>query len=200
MYPVRYPYVAGSVRGLCRVRRGRARRGRAAIGGARSPLRACVTPVCLSRGCVLPRPRQLCDGLVDGGVTPSLGKIEAVVAAVPIPVNVLVRPRAGDFLYTAEERAIMRRDVELCKAAGARWPRRVPPSLHTAPSRAACACASSGVVIGVLTAEGAVDEAAVAELVALARPMRCPRCVCCCRPLVMVCCYCVTQRYLSSGD
>jgi copper homeostasis protein len=87
---------------------------------------------------------QLCDGLVDGGVTPSLGKIgesgntlrllkdmyylfggslldgflEAVLLASAVPVNVLIRPRPGDFVYSPEEVDIMLRDVVHCKSAG----------------------------------------------------------------------------------
>jgi copper homeostasis protein len=85
---------------------------------------------------------ELCESLVDGGVTPSFGKIQAVVAAArPLPVHVLVRPRAGDFLYSAAELEVMRLDVAAAAAAGA-----------------------AGVVTGVLRADGRVDTAATAAL------------------------------------
>lgn len=85
---------------------------------------------------------ELCDALIDGGVTPSIGKIEAVVRAVaPLPVHVLVRPRAGDFCYDEIELGIMERDIEAAAAAGA-----------------------VGIVTGVLTPHGQVDEVATRAL------------------------------------
>lgn len=91
---------------------------------------------------------ELCDNLIEGGTTPSAGAIELICARLAIPVNVMIRPRGGDFLYSDLEFAIMQRDVEVAKQFGA-----------------------AGVVIGLLNADGTVDEARVAELVALARPL-----------------------------
>jgi copper homeostasis protein len=91
---------------------------------------------------------ELCANLVEGGTTPSLGAIAETRARLAIPVFVIVRPRAGDFLYSAGELAVMRRDILAAKELGA-----------------------DGVVLGVLTPDGTVDEERTAELVALARPM-----------------------------
>lgn len=89
---------------------------------------------------------ELCAGLAaTGGLTPSIGLIEAVVAAVPVGVHVLVRPRPGGFRYDASEIAVQVRDVAAAIAAGA-----------------------AGVVVGALTPAGEVDEATVAALVAAA--------------------------------
>jgi copper homeostasis protein len=53
---------------------------------------------------------ELCSALSLGGLTPSAALIAAAVRA-PVPVHVLVRPRAGDFLYDGAE-------AELIAAAG----------------------------------------------------------------------------------
>ena len=45
---------------------------------------------------------ELCGDLIVGGVTPSLALFERVREKVNIPVNVLLRPRYGDFLYIQE--------------------------------------------------------------------------------------------------
>lgn len=84
---------------------------------------------------------ELCQALGVGGLTPSLGVLEAVLVAVdPALVNVLVRPRAGGFVYSAEEVALVVADIRACVDRGA-----------------------GGVVVGALTAEGAVDRVALAR-------------------------------------
>jgi copper homeostasis protein len=88
---------------------------------------------------------ELCAYLDSGGITPSAGLIEW--ASSRAVVHVLIRPRPGDFVYTPDETGIMLRDIAAAKAAGA-----------------------SGIVIGALTASGAVDTALCARLVAAARP------------------------------
>jgi copper homeostasis protein len=91
---------------------------------------------------------ELC-GPGEGGLTPSPALLREVLAAVRIPVHVMVRPRTGDFVYTAEEFAAMREGIAMAKAAGA-----------------------TGVVFGITHADGTLDVTRMAELVALARPLR----------------------------
>ena len=91
---------------------------------------------------------ELCAGLAEGGVTPGAGTIRHVRELLRIPVHVLVRPRPGDFLYSADEFEAMRRDVEFARQWGA-----------------------DGAVFGILLENGSVDEERTGELVSLARPM-----------------------------
>lgn len=88
---------------------------------------------------------ELCTALELGGLTPSAALVEAV-AAEGLPVQVLVRCRPGDFVHDAEEIALMAAEVRSVIASGA-----------------------SGVVIGALTADGALDADAVARLAEAAR-------------------------------
>jgi copper homeostasis protein len=87
---------------------------------------------------------ELCSAGLVGGLTPSHGLIAAAVARCA-RVHVLVRPRGGDFAYTASEVDSMVADVAHAVSLGA-----------------------AGVVSGVLTADGAVDAVAMSALVAAA--------------------------------
>lgn len=91
---------------------------------------------------------ELCDRLEVGGTTPGAGTIAEACRALTIPVHVLVRVRAGDFAPDRAELAAMRDDVDVAKRLGA-----------------------SGVVFGLLRADGSVDRDATAALVEQARPM-----------------------------
>ncbi len=91
---------------------------------------------------------ELCGNLLEGGVTPSQGAIRQARAVAGIGLHVIIRPRGGDFLFDDDEFAIMRADIACAKAEGA-----------------------DGVVIGMLTAAGAIDVARTRELIALARPL-----------------------------
>jgi copper homeostasis protein len=90
---------------------------------------------------------ELCSALLEGGLTPSQGMIRRARAE-GVKLHVIIRPRGGDFLFDEDEFAIMRADIETAKAEGA-----------------------DGVVIGVLTAAGEIDEARTHELIAHARPL-----------------------------
>ncbi|RCR68103.1 copper homeostasis protein CutC [Larkinella punicea] len=91
---------------------------------------------------------ELCGGAGEGGTTPSYGLIELARQQVTIALYVMIRPRGGDFLYNATELAVMRRDIEAAKQAGA-----------------------DGVVLGLLKADGTIDEEKTAELIRLAHPL-----------------------------
>ncbi len=92
---------------------------------------------------------ELCASLADGGLTPSWGFMEWTLAAVSIPVHCMVRPRAGNFVYSQSELDVMASDIESMRHAG----------VH-------------GVVMGVLTPQASVDVDAMRRLVELAYPMR----------------------------
>ena len=77
---------------------------------------------------------ELCEKLAVGGVTPSAELLKAAISVAKVPVNVLVRPRGGDFVFSAAEADTMLRDIELCREAGA-----------------------AAVVIGALDSRGEVD-------------------------------------------
>ena len=85
---------------------------------------------------------ELITAMGEGGLTPSIGMIEAVVAAVSIPVNVIVRPHSQSFVYDADDFAAMLRDVRAAKLAGA-----------------------NAVVIGMLTASREVDREGLLRVV-----------------------------------
>ncbi len=84
---------------------------------------------------------ELVTGLAEGGLTPSIGLIEAVAGTLSIPVNVIVRPHARGFVYAPDELAILERDTRAAVAAGA-----------------------SGIVFGALTPLGEIDTAALARI------------------------------------
>ena len=61
---------------------------------------------------------ELCVNLDSGGTTPSETLIDAVVRAASIPVFVLIRPRAGDFVYTRPEIETMISEIALARSGG----------------------------------------------------------------------------------
>ena len=106
---------------------------------------------CYSMECALEAQRrgadriELCAAPQEGGLTPSLGVLKSVREALAIPVHPIIRPRGGDFCYTAGEFAAMLDDVAAVKDLG--FP---------------------GMVIGVLDADGRVDRARMKKIMAAA--------------------------------
>jgi copper homeostasis protein len=89
---------------------------------------------------------EFCADLDCGGLTPDHLVVAEVVRRLQIPVFVLVRPRAGDFVYTAAEFAAIQRAIDEMRSAGAK-----------------------GVVLGVLDGRGRVDVARTGRLVSRAQ-------------------------------
>lgn len=91
---------------------------------------------------------ELCASPAEGGVTPSLATIERVAEIKGLDVSVMIRPRGGDFLYSDDEFQTMLCDIEHARKAGA-----------------------TGVVFGILTADGKVDVKRTRTLVEAAGDM-----------------------------
>lgn len=62
---------------------------------------------------------ELCANLVIGGTTPTLALYEQIRRTVDIRIHALIRPRFGDFLYTDHEAAIICREIQAFRRAGA---------------------------------------------------------------------------------
>ena len=92
---------------------------------------------------------ELCRQLELGGTTPTHDDILYCVQELKLRTHVLVRPRAGDFLYTDAEFEQICRQVELCRQCGAH-----------------------AVVVGFLTPDGMIDEARTRHIVQLAAPLQ----------------------------
>lgn len=59
---------------------------------------------------------ELCDNLLEGGTTPSYGTIKKAKENIKTPINVIIRPRGGDFIYSKEEKEIMIEDIKICNS------------------------------------------------------------------------------------
>jgi copper homeostasis protein len=92
---------------------------------------------------------ELCSRLDLGGLSPTPELLEAARERTKLPLHVMVRPRAGDFVYDAGELATMRTEIADLK------------ELQVA-----------AVVLGVLQSDRTIDLERVRELVQLARPLR----------------------------
>jgi copper homeostasis protein len=91
---------------------------------------------------------ELCTDLRVSGLTPSPRLLAETLQNVTIPVHVLIRPRAGNFVYSDEEFALMARQIDEAKAAGAH-----------------------GIAVGILLPNGRIDVPRTRQLARRARPM-----------------------------
>lgn len=91
---------------------------------------------------------ELCQGLVEGGTTPSPATIQYAVRELGLKAFVLVRPRGGDFCYNELEVKTMEEDVAFCKEAGA-----------------------SGIVVGFMHPDGSIDTELTRRFVELSAPL-----------------------------
>lgn len=91
---------------------------------------------------------ELCSALATAGVTPSAAFIEITKKSISIPVYVMIRPREGDFCYSAQEIDVMKREIDLAKSLGA-----------------------DGIVFGLLHANGTVNGQLTRELVEYCKPL-----------------------------
>jgi len=77
---------------------------------------------------------ELCENLFEGGTTPSYGTVKKALEKIGIPIFPMIRPRGGNFCYSASEVEIMIEDIRLFKRLGVQ-----------------------GVVLGVLTKDNGID-------------------------------------------
>lgn len=91
---------------------------------------------------------ELCTNLSEGGSTPGYGTITLARKKLDIALNVLIRPRTGDFLCSDLEFDIMCRDTGICRDSGV-----------------------DGIVIGILRPDGTIDTERISKLAELAHPM-----------------------------
>lgn len=92
---------------------------------------------------------ELCSDLADDGLTPSAAMIQKTCSSLRIPVMVMIRPRAGDFVYSENEIIRMKSEIDQAKQLGA-----------------------AGVVFGLLNRENQIDIRNTAILAEYAQPLQ----------------------------
>ncbi len=91
---------------------------------------------------------EFCSDLFEGGCTPSLGSFRTARRLASIPLNVMIRPRGGDFCYSDEEFEVMKEDARIFREEGA-----------------------NALVFGILTPDGEIDMERTETLIEIARPL-----------------------------
>ena len=91
---------------------------------------------------------ELCSALGLGGLTPSYGFMQLAARHASVPVYAMIRPRAGDFCFSAAEFELMLLDIAAARSAGLQ-----------------------GVVVGLLDEGGRVPAAQLQQLVEAAGPL-----------------------------
>jgi copper homeostasis protein len=91
---------------------------------------------------------ELCSQLTLGGLTPATDLMHVVRQRVQLPIFAMIRPRAGDFVYSGAEFQLMQRDIETARGLG-----------------------MNGIVLGILREDRSVDVARTRQLVQLAGPL-----------------------------
>lgn len=88
---------------------------------------------------------EFCSDLFEGGLTPTLGAFQVAKKYASIPMNVMIRPRGGDFFYSDLEFETMLYDAKIFRNAGA-----------------------NALVFGMLTPEGRIDKERSAKFIEIA--------------------------------
>ena len=91
---------------------------------------------------------ELCENLVVGGVSPTEALLQEIQNSIDIPIHVLVRPRDGDFVYTASEYETILQEIHRYKKMGV-----------------------AGIVIGILKEDQTIDIDRIKEIRSLTKDL-----------------------------
>ena len=91
---------------------------------------------------------ELCENLRDDGLTPSNAFLKKVLKIASIPTHILIRPRAGNFVYNVQEVNTIAAQIEMAKSMGVK-----------------------GVVIGTLNKDNSLPIKVLKNMVELAKPL-----------------------------
>lgn len=92
---------------------------------------------------------ELCSNIIIGGTTPSQWLFKEVQKNTDIKINVLIRPRFGDFCYSDYEFTIIKKEVKMFEELGA-----------------------DGVVLGILKPDGTLNLKQIEELIQISKKMK----------------------------
>ena len=93
---------------------------------------------------------ELCADMLVGGITPAIKIIQIARENLSIDINVMIRPRGGNFVYSNSEFEQMKSEIEIIKKLGI-----------------------SGFVFGILNEDNSINIEQNKELVELAKPFSC---------------------------
>lgn len=93
---------------------------------------------------------ELCADMLVGGTTPAIEMIQQACEDLTIAINVMIRPRGGNFVYSNSEFEQMKSEIEIIKKLGI-----------------------SGFVFGILNDDNTINIEQNKELVELAKPFSC---------------------------